>query len=126
MVAFAAVIGLLLLAGLIVFQLFLIAGKPWGEFAWGGQHKVLPKKLRYSSVISIITYVIFGLFLATKAGFTDVISKHTVLNIGMWVFTIYLAFGILLNGISRSKKERALMTPVAALLAISFLIVTLS
>jgi hypothetical protein len=29
------------LAGLVVFQLMLIAGRPLGEYAWGGSHRIL-------------------------------------------------------------------------------------
>lgn len=116
-----AIIGLLILASLSVFQLLLILGKPLGEFAWGGQHKVLPRKLRISSVFSIILYIVFGLFLASKAGIADIITSSQILDTGMWIFAGYFALGIFVNAMSRSKKERLLMTPVALLLAIIFI-----
>ena len=115
-----ALLGILILASLSVFQLLLIAGKPLGDYAWGGQHKVLPTKLRIASVFSIILYVVFGVFLASKAGFMSVIPDSSFLWVVMWVFTGYFVLGVFMNAISRNKKERALMTPVAVSLVVIF------
>ncbi|MDE8668573.1 hypothetical protein PY310_08260 [Pseudarthrobacter sp. H3Y2-7] len=48
------------LAVLATFQLTLIAGAPFGQLAWGGQHKVLPPKLRLGSAASIALYGFFA------------------------------------------------------------------
>lgn len=107
-----------------MFQLLLISGKPYGEFAWGGQHTILPQRFRIASISSIVLYVVFGIFLVSKAGLVHIIPEGSFLTIAMWVFTSYLILGIFVNAISRSKKERIVMTPVALLLAIVFLLVT--
>ncbi|WP_100813256.1 hypothetical protein [Microbacterium lacus] len=39
------------LVGLAAFQLALALGAPWGHFAWGGQHRVLPTGVRIGSVV---------------------------------------------------------------------------
>lgn len=122
----AAYLGLVLLLALTIFQIFLIAGAPIGEYAWGGQHKALPKKLRVSSIFSIALYGIFAVFLASKAGIIELIPQGAFLDISMWVITGYFILGIFMNLISRSKKERLLMTPMALMLALSFLIVTMA
>ena len=122
---FVAIVGLVVLLGLALFQLLLILGKPLGDFAWGGQHKVLPRKLRIASICSILLYIVFAIFLASKAGIVAIITQQPLLDIGMWIFTAYFILGIFVNLISRNKKERALMTPVALLLAIAFLITAL-
>jgi len=121
-----AILGLVILLSLTIFQILLILGKPFGEFAWGGQHKVLPKKLRVASATSIVLYAVFAIFLASKSGLVDIITLQPLLTIVMWVFTSYFFLGIVMNFASRSKKERAVMTPVATALAVVFLIVTLS
>lgn len=123
---FIVIVGLLILVGLSVFQFLLIIGKPLGDYAWGGQRRVLPKKLRIASVFSIFLYLVFVLFLISKAGMVNVIIDATVVNVGMWIFTIYFTVGIFVNAISRSKKERMLMTPVAASLAVVFAVATLA
>jgi len=121
---FIAIIGLTLLLGLTVFQLLLILGKPLGEYAWGGQHKVLPRKLRIASIFSIFLYIVFATFLASKAGIAAIITQQPLLDIAMWAFTAYFILGIFVNLISRNKKERVLMTPVALVLAVVFLTVS--
>lgn len=118
--------GLLILVGLSVFQLLLILGKPLGEYAWGGQQRVLPKKLRIASVSSIVLYVVFSVFLASKADIAQLIPQSPILDIGTWTLTGYFALGVLVNGISRSKKERMVMAPVALLLAVIFFAVASS
>lgn len=115
-----------LLLGLSVFQLLLIAGLPIANFAWGGAHRVLPKRLRVASVTSIALYAIFAVFILSRASVMEVIENDTVLTYGMWIFTGYFFLGVFMNAISRSKKERLLMTPIALVLAMLFLLVAQS
>jgi len=121
---FAVAALLLLLAALAVFQVALIAGAPLGHFAWGGQHRVLPAKLRVGSVVSIVLYGIFALIILAKVGAVPL--DETVADVAMWVLCAYFVLGILMNAISRSKPERYLMTPVCVVLAAASLLVALS
>lgn len=125
MIELTVYLALLILAALAILQAALISGAPIGQFAWGGQHKVLPAKLRIGSVVAIILYTLFALLLTDKAGLIDVVSD-SVANIGIWIVTVYLISGVLLNAISRSKSERLVIAPVTLVLAISFLVVALS
>ncbi|MDP9843944.1 hypothetical protein [Streptosporangium lutulentum] len=120
-----AIIGLILLALLAVFQIALAAGAPLGRFAWGGQYDVLPRNLRIGSVVAVPIYVVFALFLLSKAGLVSIIGEP-LLTIGMWVIVIYLVLNSVLNLLSRSKFERSVMTPVALVLGAVFLVVTLT
>ncbi len=119
-------IAILILSGLIVFQLLLVAGAPLGKYAWGGKSRHLTPKLRVASVFSICLYLLFVAFIATKAQFVSIVANDQILNAGMWIFTIYFFIGIAMNAVSRSKSERNVMTPVAAMLAVSFLAVAIS
>lgn len=121
-----ALLALVTLFGLTLFQITLIFGAPLGKFAWGGGNKVLSTRFRIASAVSIVLYMSFALFVCSKMNVIDVINNQQLLNIGLWVFTIYFFVGIGMNAISRSKPERNLMTPVAAILAVSFLVVTLA
>ena len=58
MVTIAAVVLCLLLGALAVFQVLLAFGAPFGRFAWGGQHRVLPMAMRIGSVTSIVIYAV--------------------------------------------------------------------
>lgn len=113
-------LGTVILLGLSVFQLLLALGAPLGEYAWGGQHRVLPVKLRIASTASIGLYAIFAMFLVSKVGVLEVTSTQPVLDIGIWIFAIYFTLGIVMNALSRSKKERMVMTPLVTMLAFVF------
>lgn len=122
----AAGVALGVLGLLALFQVALIAGAPLGRFAWGGQHRVLPTGLRFGSVVSILIYAVFAVFLLSKAGLWDLVANETVLDVGLWVMSAYLVLGVLMNAVSRSKPERNLMTPTALVLAVCVLVVTLA
>lgn len=126
MVMITTVIILIVLSLLTIFQLALIFKAPLGRYAWGGQHTVLPTKLRIGSVGSILIYAIFALLALSKAGLIDIISNQAVLTVGLWVTFGYLALGVIVNLISRSRPERLVMTPVALVLAISFFILAIN
>jgi hypothetical protein len=112
----AAIFACLILAALAVFQAALIAGRPLGRFAWGGQHEVLPKNLRIGSAVSILLYAIFAILILERAGLSRMLPD-AVAHVGTWVLTAYFTVGILMNGISRSRPERNVMTPVCVALA---------
>ena len=120
----AAVLACLILAALAVFQALLIAGRPLGRYAWGGQHEVLPRNLRIGSAISILLYAVFAIIILESAGVADMLPD-VVAEVGIWVLTAYFALGIVMNGISRSKPERAVMTPVCVVLTLLCLVVAL-
>ncbi len=122
MIEITTYLGCALLVALILFQIALILGAPFGNYAWGGQHRVLPTKLRIGSASSIVIYLLFMAFLVSKSGVWNIITHEPTLTIGMWAMTGYLFFGVLLNAISRSKQERMVMVPVALVLAICFLV----
>jgi hypothetical protein len=119
-----AVVGVVVLAALAVFQLALVGGAPLGRFAWGGQHDVLPARLRVGSVVSIAVYGVVAVVLLQAAGAYRVLPRGLV-DVGIWVLTGYFALGVALNAISRSRPERLVMTPVALVLAVVCLVLAL-
>ena len=120
----AAIVVCVLLAGLAVFQLLLAAGQPLGRFAWGGQYEVLPQRLRIGSAISVVLYALIAAVVLQAAGVIEVFPD-AVADVGIWVVTGYLALGVPLNAISRSRSERLVMTPVVLVLAVGCLVVAL-
>lgn len=120
----AAVLICVVLGALAVFQLALILGAPIGRFAWGGQHEVLPARLRIGSAVSIVIYAIIAVLALDKAALVDVVPD-AVSTVGMWIVFGYFVLGIALNAISRSRAERLTMTPVCAVLAVLSLLVAL-
>lgn len=120
----AAIAACSVLAALAVFQGFLIAGAPIGRFAWGGQHEVLPARLRTGSAVSIALYAVFAVVILERAGILSLFGAAFV-QVAGWVLFGYFALGVVMNGISRSRPERNLMAPVSLLLAVLVLLVNL-
>ncbi|MFE7844285.1 hypothetical protein ACFUTX_03715 [Microbacterium sp. NPDC057407] len=112
------------LALLSLFQLALVLGAPIGRFAWGGQHRVLPARLRIGSAVSILIYALIDLIAWDRVGAVDVFPEPFS-EVAMWVVFGYFVLGIGMNAISRSKPERYTMVPVCIVLAaLSFVIAT--
>lgn len=110
-VMFCAALGLL-----AVFQALLAAGAPLGRFAWGGQQERLSSGLRIGSVVAIAIYALFALIALERAGLASVMPHPSIAGAGIWVIVGYMALGVVMNAISRSKPERYVMTPVALVL----------
>lgn len=106
---------------LSLFQVALIAGKPWGEYAWGGYHKVLTKKLKIASAFSILIYFFIILIVLNYVGISSLLGESFA-DTAMKIITGYFFVGIFLNAISRSKKERTVMVPATLILFASSLL----
>lgn len=112
--ALALTVILLLLA---VFQLALVVGAPLGRFAWGGQHRVLPARLRIGSAVSILIYALIDVIAWDRVGAITVLPEGFS-TVAMWVVFAYFVLGIAMNAVSRSKPERYTMVPVCVVLAV--------
>lgn len=115
-----------LLALLVLFQLALAAGAPWGALAFGGQNKgTLPVGYRIASGVSILIYGFLGVLALDRVGAIDLLPAGFS-EVGMWVVFGFLCLGTLMNAISRSKPERYTMTPVVIVLAGLALVIALA
>jgi hypothetical protein len=123
----AAILTCLVLGALTIFQGLLALGAPLGRFAWGGQHRVLPLSLRVGSLVSIVIYALIAAVVLTRA---DVVSpshiSEGVVRLATWVVVAYFFLGIGMNLASRSRPERVLMSPIAALLCALCAVVAVS
>jgi hypothetical protein len=121
----AAILFTALILLLAAFQLALAAGAPLGEYAWGGQRTGrLPARLRAGSAVSIVIYLFFALVVLDRAGLVDALPDGFS-RVAIWVVFGILALGTVANLASRSRRERFVMTPVAALLALLALVVAI-
>ncbi len=112
-----------LLAFLICFQLALAAGLPLGDAAWGGQHRVLPLRLRLGSLAAATLLGLATWVILARSGVVEPGPEPLAIRVSTWVFAGYLALNTLGNLASKSPLERRLMTPVALLLAVCFFVV---
>ena len=118
-VTVAAIVAVILLAAIVVFQLALAFGAPLGDAAWGGQHPgVLPTRLRIAS--GIAASVIYPLFILVVLASADLIKADWLPVKGraaMWTLAGLLTLGALANFASRSKSER-FWGPVASIIGL--------
>ena len=83
----AAILAVILLGVIVVFQLALAFGAPWGAAAWGGQHPgVLPTRLRIASaVVAVVVYPIVIALVLAAAGIIDDAWLPVDGTLAMWV-----------------------------------------
>ena len=116
MVTLAAVLACSVLGVLAGFQLALVVGAPLGHLAWGGRHRVLPTSLRIGSLVSIVIYALIAGVVLARAGLISIGLPEAAVGAVAWAVVAYFFLGIWLNLASRSKPERVVMSPAAALL----------
>ncbi|MFP6581310.1 MAG: hypothetical protein VCD00_02000 [Candidatus Hydrogenedentota bacterium] len=93
-----------------VFQLALAAGAPLGEAAWGGQHRVLPTKLRIGSAVSVGIFLLGIACVLETAHIATVLNAPALCRVVVWGLTGLTALSTVGNAMSTSKLERAIMT----------------
>ena len=118
----SSITGAVLLLAVAVMEVLLIIGLPLGEFTMGGRHKVLPPMYRVFAASSIVLQL-FGAFIILQGGGIMVMwFTGNVTKIICFVFAGFFAVNTIMNLISPSKKEKIVMTPLAAVEACCFAI----
>lgn len=115
-----AIIGASTFLIVIIISVLLICGLPLGELTMGGQYRVFPKNLRIILVGQLILQIFFVIIILQMGGFIPLWFSDDITKIICIVMTIYLSFNTIMNFISRSKKEKYVMTPLSAISAICF------
>ena len=108
---------------IIIFQLALALGMPWGELTWGGSFPgVLPPHMRGVCVFSAILLIAFAWVVSVRTGFLFPSQQKTSRKL-IWVVVAYSALGVIANIMTPSFWERVVWLPVAlVLLASSFIV----
>lgn len=109
------------LFGLIAILTVLVAcGLPLGEFTMGGQHTILPKKLRVAAVISVAIQIFAMIIILQAGGFISLWFSFKVTKYICFFFAAYLSLNTVMNMISKSRKEKYVMTPLSLIAGICF------
>lgn len=99
---------------MVILHIALFFGAPLGEFVMGGNHRVLPPKMR---IFNIVYGTLFSWFIAVYLGKTSYVSipiTGTISFISMLIYTAFLGYAILGNMfLTQSKKEKYVMTPLS-------------
>ena len=126
-VVIAALIQAVIALGVAIFQIALVAGAPLGEYTMGGQHPgKLPGQFRVTAAVSAVIMVAqSGHYLAQAGILNPALSpgQNAIVN---WFWFGFAVLGLIVNSISRSKKERNLWVPVLLVSAACTLLVALN
>ena len=109
----------------IILSFLIICGLPLGELTMGGQYKVFPPKLRIVLFTQLILQVFFVIIILQMGGYIQLWFSDNVTKIIGIVMAIYLSLNTVMNLISKSKKEKYIMTPLSLITAICFWITAL-
>ena len=109
------------LFGIIATMTVLVAcGLPLGEFTMGGQHKILPKKLRIVAVISVAIQIFAMIIILQAGGFMSLWWSFKVTKYICFFFAAYLSLNTIMNILSKRRKEKYVMTPLSLIAGICF------
>lgn len=120
-----AIIGAGAFSVVIVLSILIILGLPLGELTMGGQYKVFPKKLRMVLALQLILQIFFLIIILQMGGHIPLWFSAGVTRIIGIVMAVYLSLNTVINFISKSKKEKYVMTPLSFVAAICFWITAL-
>ncbi|MBR0503103.1 MAG: hypothetical protein IK017_09175 [Paludibacteraceae bacterium] len=116
----AAIIGTIAFSIVIVLSILIICGLPLGELTMGGQHKVFPPRLRIILISQLFLQLFFVVILLQMGGYLPLWFSERTTRIIAIVMAVYLSINTLMNFISKSKKEKYIMTPLSLITAICF------
>ena len=102
----------LILGAVVIFQLCLIFGAPWGKYTQGGRYKgTLPINGKIAAGFSIPILIFLGASISSAAGLMPFWERWTA-----YVAIAIQSLNTILNWISPSRKEKLLWGPVTSLL----------
>ena len=116
----SSITGAVLLLAVAVMEILLIFGLPLGEFTMGGRYKVLPPMYRMFAASSVILQLFGAAMILQGGGLMNMWFAGKVIKIICFVFAGFFSVNTVMNIISPSKKEKYVMTPLAAVEACCF------
>lgn len=107
--------------GVIAAMTVLVAcGLPLGEFTMGGQYKILPEKFRVAAVISVAIQIFAMIIILQAGGFMPLWLPFKLTKYICFFFAAYLSLNTIMNMLSKSRKEKYVMTPLSLIAGICF------
>ena len=124
--AVAAILYAVLSAGVVVFQLALALGAPWGAYAMGGAFPGrFPPAMRVAAVVQAVLLALMAGVVLARAGLA--LPGWAAASVWLvWGVVAFCAVAVVLNSISRSAGERRLWVPVTVAMLASSLAVALT
>jgi len=115
-VIFVSITAGILLLIVVLFQLALACGAPWGSIAMGGKYPGrFPKHMRIAALLQLLLLLFIGVIIFTRAGM--ILPAYLAWSrVAIWGVVAYMLVGSILNLITPSKWERRIWAPVVLLL----------
>lgn len=105
-----------LIGAVILFQLALAVGAPWGRYAMGGAFPgAMPPAMRVAAVVQALVLALFGCVIAARAGLLRAGAPSAV-RLGAWAVTGLVGVSLVLNLITPSAGERLIWAPIVLIL----------
>ena len=115
-----SILGAVLFGVIAIMTVLVACGLPLGEFTMGGQYKILPKKLRVVAVVSVAIQIFAMIIILQAGGFISLLLPFKVTKYICFFFAAYLSLNTIMNMISKSRKEKYVMTPLSLIAGICF------
>ena len=124
-VLIAAIIAVAIFVVVSIIQLLLALGLPLGKLAYGGKYEKLPAKMRIMSLVAIGIFALGSISVLEQVAIITIFNNPIFTLVVVWIIAVYLAFNTLTNAISKSKREKLIMTPLSLISAICCFIVAI-
>lgn len=115
-----SLIGAIIFLVMGIITVLVACGLPLGEFTMGGKHRILPKKFRVMSLVCLIIQIFAVIIILQAGGFIKLWFPYNITRYICFFFAIYLSLNTMMNLVSKSKKEKYVMTPIALVAAICY------
>ena len=107
----------------VLFQITLACGAPWGHLSMGGRYPgKFPSKLRATALIQALVLIFLAAVVMIKAKIV-LHDYYDVSKMAIWVVVGINVLSLLMNLATPSKWERIIWAPVALVMVVSSLIV---
>lgn len=116
MSSIAAIIFVLLISVVVLFQLALSAGAPWGAIAMGGRFPgKFPTSMRIAAAVQAVILSLLALIVPIHAKMV-LPEFYAYSDTGIWVVVVVFSLSLVMNLVTPSKWERIIWAPIVAIL----------
>lgn len=110
---------------IIVISFLIICGLPLGELTLVGKYNVFSKKLRAILLLQLVLQIFFVVIILQMGSIISLWFSYNITKVICIIMAVYLSLNSIMNFISKSKKEKYIMTPLSLISAVCFWITSL-
>lgn len=115
-----------LTAIVIVFQLALALGAPWGKYTVGGRFPdKLPPRMRLAALAQILVLLLFAAIVLARSGLA-LSAIYGFSRVAIWFVAGFFVLGSLANLTTPARGERLIWGPVNVVMLLATILIALS